>query len=580
MTNKTIGALPLLPDQRPPKFPASLGACLTRNGDESHLRILQRQYGDWNRRERSTYRGPERKITDSPRRRRDGRFLSQSQRSAIFKSYLTEHHDQKDLNRFRHIARTVRIIASVCLGLKSYVKKKTSHDWSFIEMYLYVQKDMKDTLVFNPYNFLNDESPPTGNERLKRALTMLPSLRTPADILLILTFIRNNKSFKDYPPYTQIEMCKCMILQNYESRRIVIKQGQMASAFYVVMSGTLLINVTEINPHTGKKFYRSCAELKEGNCFGEVGLLERCTRTASVICKTDCQLLLILQDDFDRLIRQPLLQQRQDHVTFCQSISLFQHFPCEKLESNQIEFFYQYFPKETIIASEAGEIKYLIVIMTGKCRLINCIDVTNTKNKISLPNQYNMNNNMRRNPIRRGFRKRSEIIDLIVNNRSIFSDTRSNSYMKDTLSKKNKESSDIGGPPRLLKSRTVNNFYEENEKNIKIKDDTTSNQVFAQLAELTPGSVFGLESIVNGERRGLKIISDGVECLFVSKRLFLHEANIKVLSIVNDMVMTFPSEEEITSRVEEHRNWLNYKQRIVRKSLHNSKYLSRQKTVI
>ncbi|ESP04400.1 hypothetical protein LOTGIDRAFT_170791 [Lottia gigantea] len=591
--------LPLLPDQRPPKFPASLGACLTRNGDETHLRILHRQFGDWTSRQPIYLLNKKRESklkSESPRKKGELKMLSESHQQVLLRNYIKEYGES---------------IHGSYLRLR-YIKRKESSEWSFIEMYLHVKKDMKDILVFNPYNFIYDQPIQQISEKLRRALTILPTLRTPSDILLILTFLRNIRCFKDYPPYTQIELCKCMILQTYESRRIVVKQGQPASSFYIIKSGTLLINVTETNLHTGKTFYRSCAELRDGDCFGEVGLLERCNRTASVICKTDCQLLLILQDDFDRLIRQPLMKQKQEHIDFCR--------------------------KDSVITSEAGDFKYLIVIMTGKCRLVSCIEVDKNGD---------ISSNITRSNKKNSFKTRGDI-EVLTQKLPPIKRARSSSVTKDTTFQQKQRRS--GSVPNLhqhlLKSKT---FYpdlieEDGEDeddddddsgsiHIKVKvydsasfdlkgglsdgkkgedlvrkvedklqishynrllkkaavsqrlrksvvKESTDYGIYAQLAELTSGSVFGLESIVNGGRKGLKIISDGVECIFVSKRLFLEEANIKVLSIVNDMMMTFPSDEEITNQVQEKRSWYNYKQKIFKSSLKYSKYLYRQKTVL
>ncbi|ESO95947.1 hypothetical protein LOTGIDRAFT_176642 [Lottia gigantea] len=143
-------------------------------------------------------------------------------------------------------------------------------------------------------------------------------------------------------------------------------------------------------------FYHTLPTLYVVLSTQEVGLLERCNRTASVICKTDCQLLLILQDDFDRLIRQPLMKQKQEHIDFCR--------------------------KDSVITSEAGDFKYLIVIMTGKCRLVSCIEVDKNGD---------ISSNITRSNKKNSFKTRGDI-EVLTQKLPPIKRARSSSVTKDT----------------------------------------------------------------------------------------------------------------------------------------------------
>lgn len=46
----------------------------------------------------------------------------------------------------------------------------------------------------------------------------------------------------------------------------------------------------------------------------------------------------------------------------------------------------------------------------------------------------------------------------------------------------------------------------------------------------------GLESLISTPSTQLSLVSEGAECILISKRLFLKEANVKVLRIVTDLV--------------------------------------------
>jgi CRP-like cAMP-binding protein len=46
--------------------------------------------------------------------------------------------------------------------------------------------------------------------------------------------------------------------------------------------------------------YRTIENLKDGDHFGEVALIEHRSRNTSAICKTDCHFAVLSREDFDR----------------------------------------------------------------------------------------------------------------------------------------------------------------------------------------------------------------------------------------------------------------------------------------
>ncbi|MEZ5217371.1 MAG: cyclic nucleotide-binding domain-containing protein [Ilumatobacteraceae bacterium] len=69
---------------------------------------------------------------------------------------------------------------------------------------------------------------------------------------------------------------------------VIVDQGQMGREAFVILGGTALV----------KRNGQQVAELGEGAVVGELSLLDHGPRTASVICQTDCELLVIDQRHF------------------------------------------------------------------------------------------------------------------------------------------------------------------------------------------------------------------------------------------------------------------------------------------
>lgn len=82
----------------------------------------------------------------------------------------------------------------------------------------------------------------------------------------------------------------------------IIKQGEPGDYYYLIESGRCKVS----RQVAGSSI--QLAELKEGNAFGEEALVADTARNATVIMKTDGVLLRLSKDDFNELLRAPLLQ--------------------------------------------------------------------------------------------------------------------------------------------------------------------------------------------------------------------------------------------------------------------------------
>lgn len=80
----------------------------------------------------------------------------------------------------------------------------------------------------------------------------------------------------------------------------VITQGQDADSLYVILDGTLAVTMKDPDQwaHVGAREERHIRDMGAGQYVGEIGLIERVPRTASVDATTDATLLRIPGDEF------------------------------------------------------------------------------------------------------------------------------------------------------------------------------------------------------------------------------------------------------------------------------------------
>jgi CRP-like cAMP-binding protein/Zn-dependent protease len=104
--------------------------------------------------------------------------------------------------------------------------------------------------------------------------------------------------FDDVPEDVLSDLAGRVTLRRVSRGQPVVRQGERASAFYVVRGGTF--EVVEENTETGND--RVLRILGRGDAFGEVGLAEAAARSATVRALEEGQLFEIDKSTFDRLL--------------------------------------------------------------------------------------------------------------------------------------------------------------------------------------------------------------------------------------------------------------------------------------
>ena len=87
-------------------------------------------------------------------------------------------------------------------------------------------------------------------------------------------------------------------VRHYSPGEMLVEEGEEAVAFFVLMSGEAEV-VKGVKAGTEVKL----EQLKEGNFFGEMALLDGFPRSASVRALTDCEAVVLVRWDFLGTVR-------------------------------------------------------------------------------------------------------------------------------------------------------------------------------------------------------------------------------------------------------------------------------------
>ena len=109
-------------------------------------------------------------------------------------------------------------------------------------------------------------------------------------------------AFEDLPEATLGDLAGRVVLRDILPGQAVTRQGDRATAFYVIRRGTF--NVETEHPETGD--IQLLGTLGRGDSFGEIGLLQNSPRQATVRAVTEGEVFVVDRGTFDRLLADPI----------------------------------------------------------------------------------------------------------------------------------------------------------------------------------------------------------------------------------------------------------------------------------
>lgn len=117
-----------------------------------------------------------------------------------------------------------------------------------------------------------------------------------------MTRILQSQAFLQVPPANIQAMFMKMTEEPVRAGETVIEQGQEGDYYYIIKNGTAKVTRAA---KTGSELV--LAHLKAGDAFGEEALLSESKRNATVKMETDGTLMRLSKDDFNALLKEPML---------------------------------------------------------------------------------------------------------------------------------------------------------------------------------------------------------------------------------------------------------------------------------
>ncbi|CAH8536494.1 unnamed protein product [Schistosoma mattheei] len=306
-----------------------------------------------------------------------------------------------------------------------------------------------------------------------KILTLPSKYRTESMIhSATVSVIATTEAFSEFPIAMQKAIIEKAWYEKYEARRMIIRQGQPPLNFYFIISGSVVVSVSRKDKQTGEPYEETVAFLKAGQSFGELALIYGGKRSATIICKTSVELLVMSHDEFNKIFMQNTQHHEAEHITFLRTIPLIPNQIVNHLNGvDSSILLFTFFRRNVTICIDSNQSNWIYIIKTGQCRILKDVELKPKHLKSTVKTH----------------RPKTEF-----------------QYYFD--SSKHHEKS---------KLNTQNSAKKLDNKNVKI---------FIELKILEPNSVFGLESIAFepfGGTTSVSLVSDGAECVAINKKFFI-----------------------------------------------------------
>ncbi|XP_071500000.1 uncharacterized protein [Diadema antillarum] len=272
------------------------------------------------------------------------------------------------LQRFRAIANTVKH------NLKWAKMLSTQEEESKSFTIRQTEGEADNTLTFDVSAFKSNVQSVGSRSlphRAKKIMRKNSWERTPEELSYLFGFVDRLKCFDRYSSTIRHVLVGVIYYDTFEEGRVIVRQGHPGLAFYFILSGSVIIEVTETDKRTGETNTRKMGETHAGASFGELALLHGTKRTATIRCKEDSEFLRIDKPDFDMVLRRSYQQEWDSRMNALRSIQTFNDWTEEELRStNDRSKVIEYQPNSVILSNIVGAPDHIYFIHSGDVKIV------------------------------------------------------------------------------------------------------------------------------------------------------------------------------------------------------------------
>ncbi|KAJ3104806.1 hypothetical protein HDU97_008874 [Phlyctochytrium planicorne] len=154
--------------------------------------------------------------------------------------------------------------------------------------------------------------------------------RTTEEIRVVSKIMKSLSAFRNYSDFIIGQVSGSLRYQYVDASRVIIKQGDMASAWYIILSGSVNVKVSQ----TGRiEDSINVKTLYTGESFGDIALVNNETRAATIVTTEPCELVKIEKAEYDRVLKFIHEKEKTEMMNFLKYLDLFENWKPAALRS-------------------------------------------------------------------------------------------------------------------------------------------------------------------------------------------------------------------------------------------------------
>lgn len=174
----------------------------------------------------------------------------------------------------------------------------------------------------------------------------------------------------------QSELANLAYLDSYDKGSVIVCQGRCGKGFYYILSGhvCIILETMQVNedPCTAEKkevSFEIAGYLKSGQTFGELALLLKGERKATIACVSKTEVIRIDQDDFEELLQKNSNKDwsiKTDYISNHPILSKWGQNICKLVEQSHIG---KYSQNSVVLRDLCNSSEYIYFVISGSCKV-------------------------------------------------------------------------------------------------------------------------------------------------------------------------------------------------------------------
>lgn len=476
-------------------------------------------------------------------------------------------------------------------------------------------------------------------DRVVHILKSRPRERKEQDVRQVLTALHHVGVFGSYSTKLQRKVARVARYSRFESRQVMIQQGQPPHSFYICLSGsaTVIKRCSESGQVKPAWFFT------QGDTFGDSEILSGDRWQFTVIIQEPAEFLCIDREDFLKLFLSAgsNIMGDPEQAMFLRTLRFFRGWPVQLLEDHPGKCLVCHFRRGAIILKNSNVTDWIYIVKSGSCSLFKVFKEAPSINTLAPPRRAKQRSISEDAPSlvkpevqKQMHKKQNLILDRCIlhsqppmriykkvktcKKENIPSDphsmlseqpggprdgkalgttasmghmnptypklvvTSSDNQQKEILNdfnipvlKVSNEESGINREPAPMKSAHLRpsrmNSMARTEETLQVQKLVAGSRrvapVLITLGTLVRGSVFGLSDVLFKDQSNLCVVSNGAECLKISKRFYLDHAPEEFIEKLRQHERPYPSDKDLWEQLTGELQWQVFRKDRVKSTL-------------